>query len=432
MPVVTEISVIGLGYVGLPAAVMLASNGHSVRGVDINPSLVESIRSGNVGQGEPDLAIRLKEVLDGGQFTASTRPTGADVFVIAVPTPVSQDHSPDLTFVVNACRSVAEKLSEGDLVIVESTIPPGATRGEISDTLEESGLSAGTDFSLAYCPERVLPGNIVQEIVENDRIIGGIDEKSTKRAADIYRSFVTGELRETDASTAEMVKLAENTYRDVNIALANSLANLSESVGVNVWNVVEMANLHPRVNLHTPGAGVGGHCIPVDPWFLVSTDVDSSALVRLSREVNDGQPAIVARLASDAVGDIENARAAVLGAAYKPNVTDARESPTTDLTARLVDHGFSVAVADPHVISFAPEIVPLEEALRGADIAVLVVGHSEYSRLEPDRVSGLMRGRLILDTTNTLDREVWEGSGFTFLRYGDGRRTHSNANSPRR
>ena len=419
----SNICVIGLGYVGLPAAVMFASNGHAVRGVDINSSLVESIRSGDVGQSEPDLSIRLKEVLDGGQFQVATSPSSADVFVIAVPTPVGPDHSPDLTYVVNACRSVAGELSRGDLVIVESTIPPGATRGEISDTLEESGLTAGADFSLAYCPERVLPGNIVKEIVENDRIIGGVDKESTGRAADLYRSFVTGELRETDAATAEMVKLAENTYRDVNIALANNLANLSESVGVNVWNVVEMANLHPRVNIHTPGAGVGGHCIPVDPWFLVAADEESSSLIRLSREVNDGQPAIVARLASEALGDIDNARVAVLGAAYKANVTDARESPTTDLTSRLADHGLTVAVTDPHVTSFSSEIVPADEALGDADIAILVVGHSEYARLEPDRVARLMRGRLILDTTNTLDRDAWEHSGFTFLRYGDGRST---------
>ena len=400
---------------------MFASNGHTVRGVDINPSLVGSISTGDVGQSEPDLSARLREVLDGGQFTASTTPSGADVFVIAVPTPVGPDHSPDLRYVINACRSVAGQLSKDDLVIVESTIPPGATGNEIASTLEESGLSAGTDFSLAYCPERVLPGNIVKEIVENDRIIGGIDEVSTSRAADLYRSFVTGELRETDAATAEMVKLAENTYRDVNIALANNLANLSESVGVNVWNVVEMANLHPRVNIHNPGAGVGGHCIPVDPWFLVAADEKASALIKMSREINDGQPAIVARLAAEAVGDIKDARAAVLGAAYKPNVTDARDSPTTDLTSSLAHHGLSVAVADPHVTEFSPSIVPLTDALEGADIAILVVGHSEYSRLDPEQVARSMRGRLILDTTNTLDSETWERSGFTLLRYGDGR-----------
>jgi len=417
----SEICVIGLGYVGLPAAVMFASNGHTVQGVDINSSLVDSIRAGEVGQSEPGLSARLRDVLDGGQFIASISPSSADVFVIAVPTPIGQDHSPDLTYMIDACRSVAGKLSKCDLVIVESTIPPGATANEITSTLEESGLSAGTEFSLAYCPERVLPGNIVKEIVENDRIIGGVDEVSTSRAADLYRSFVTGEIRETDAATAEMVKLAENTYRDVNIALANNLANLSESVGVNVWSVVEMANLHPRVNIHNPGAGVGGHCIPVDPWFLVAADEESSALIKMSREINDGQPAIVARLASDAVRGIENARAAVLGAAYKSNVTDARESPTTELTARLTNHGLSVAVADPHVIDFSPGIVPLNEALRGADIAILVVSHNEYSLLEPDQVARAMRGRLILDTTNSLDREAWEQAGFTLLRYGDGR-----------
>ena len=268
-----------------------------------------------------------------------------------------------------------------------------------------------------------MPGNIVAEIVRNDRIIGGIDEKSTKRAVEIYRSFVTGELRESDAATAEMVKLAENTYRDVNIALANNLANLSESVGVNVWDVVEMANRHPRVNIHTPGPGVGGHCIPVDPWFLVAADDDSSGLIRLSREVNDAQPAVIARQAADAVSGVENARVALLGAAYKPDVADARESPTSGLAARLADHGFTVAVTDPHVVDFDPAIVLLDDALRDADIAILVVGHNEYLRLDPVRVARFMRTRVILDTSNILDKETWEKAGFKFLRYGDRTRT---------
>ena len=419
----SEISVIGLGYVGLPAAVMFANSGHTVHGVDVNKAVVNNVLAGTAGSDEPDLAKLLKTALVSGRITASTSPSAADIFIIAVPTPVNDDRTPNLAYVTSACRSIAKHLKIGDLVIIESTIPPSATTTDIATALEESGLKAGSDFSLTYCPERVLPGNIVKEIVENDRIIGGIDENSTKRAAELYRSFVTGELRETDAATAEMVKLAENTYRDVNIALANNLANLSKSVGVNVWNVLEMANHHPRVNLHTPGAGVGGHCIPVDPWFLVAADETSSSLIKTSRQVNDGQPGIVARLASEAVGNVKNACAAVLGAAYKANVTDTRESPTTDLALRLADHGITVTVTDPYVTSFVPDIVPLDDALGGADIAILVVGHTQYLHLDPTSVARVMRGRTILDTTNTLDREAWEHSGFIFLRYGDGRST---------
>ena len=418
-----EISVLGLGYVGLPAAVMFANNGHTVRGVDVNVSVVNNVLAGTAGSDEPDLPELLKKALENGRFTASTSPSPADVFVIAVPTPVNDDQAPNLAYVTSACRTVAEHLKPGDLVVIESTIPPSATVKDIAPALEESGLKAGAGFSLAYCPERVLPGNIVKEIVENDRIIGGIDENSTRRAAELYRSFVTGELRETDATTAEMVKLAENTYRDVNIALANTLANLSDSVGVNIWNVVGLANHHPRVNIHLPGPGVGGHCIPVDPWFLVAADKDDhSGLIRMSRVVNDGQPSVIAGLAAGVTAGKTNARASLLGAAYKPNVRDARESPTTDLVARLADHGVSGVVTDPHVVEFDPPIATLDAALDGADIAILVVGHREYLGLKPHDVARLMRTPVILDTTNSLDRDAWESAGFTFLRYGDGRR----------
>ncbi|MFP6678776.1 MAG: nucleotide sugar dehydrogenase [Dehalococcoidia bacterium] len=416
----SNINVIGLGYVGLPTAVMFASNGHNVRGVDSNLSVVTAIQRGTPDNNEPHLNELLQKVLQNGQFTVSTSASTANVFVIAVPTPIGSNRKPKLDAVSEACQTIAEHITKGDLVIVESTVAPGTIRNEITLTLEQSGLAAGNDFSLAYCPERVLPGNVFKEIVENDRIIGGIDDKSTQQAVALYRSFVTGELYETDAETAEVAKLAENTYRDVNIALANSLANLSETVGVDIWSVLEMANRHPRVNLHTPGAGVGGHCIPVDPWFLISADPESSALIEASREINDGQPGIVARMAADAIHEVKDGRVAILGAAYKPNVTDARESPTTKLIARLIEHDLSVAVSDPYVTNFIPKIVSLDAALCEADIVILVVGHSEYSHLEPGRFAKLMRGRVILDITTTLNRAVWEKSGFTFLRYGDG------------
>ena len=420
----SDISVIGLGYVGLPAAVMFASSGHRVHGFDINKGLVDDVMNGEAGADENHLNDLLQKALATGRIDAASSLSAADVFVIAVPTPIKEDRTPDLSYVIEACRSVAGKLASGNLVVIESTIPPGSTGNEITNTLEESGLEAGRDFSLAYCPERVLPGNIVSEIVKNDRIIGGIDHVSTERATELYRSFVTGDLRQSDASTAEMVKLAENTYRDVNIALVNSLANLSTSVGVNVWDVVELANHHPRVDILQPGPGVGGHCIPVDPWFLVAADDDNnSGLIRMSRDVNDGQPTVIARLAAGAVTEKSNARAALLGAAYKPNVWDARESPTTDLVARLADHGVTGTVTDPHVVEFEPDIVPLDEALAGADIAILVVGHREYLELIPQDIASMMRNPVILDTTNSLDRNAWESAGFTFLRYGDGRTT---------
>ena len=369
---------------------MFANSGHTVRGVDIDASKIEGALRGEVGTEEPGLTDQLSQAVAGGRLSASTSFSPADVFVIAVPTPVSGDLTPDISFVLNACRSVADHLTAGNLVIVESTIPPGATVNDIAPALEQSGLRAGQDFSIAYCPERVLPGNIMAEIVGNDRIIGGIDEHSTEMATGLYRSFVTGQLHQTNATTAEMVKLAENTYRDVNIALANTLANISESVGVSVWDVVEMANMHPRVDIHRPGPGVGGHCIPVDPWFLVSAGDSSAELIRTARTVNDAQPNLIAQKALALAGGPGTPRIAVLGAAYKPDVSDARESPTSELVSVLSRSGAVVTVHDPNVDSFDPELT-----------------------------GSRMRNQSVLDTCNVLDREAWTRSGFEFHRYAE-------------
>ena len=399
---------------------MFANSGHTVRGVDVDASKVDSVQSGVAGADEPGLTDRLKQALGDGRLSASTSYSAADVFVIAVPTPVSDDLTPDISFVLKACMSVADHLAAGNLVIVESTIPPGATVNDIAPALEQSGLTAGHDFSIAYCPERVLPGNIMAEIVGNDRIIGGIDESSTEMATGLYRSFVTGQLHQTTATTAEMVKLAENTYRDVNVALANTLANISESVGVSVWDVVEMANMHPRVDIHRPGPGVGGHCIPVDPWFLVSADAPSAALIRTARTVNDGQPELIARKALDLAGESGTPRIAVLGAAYKPDVSDARESPTRELVSVLSRSGAVVTVHDPNVGSFDPELSEtIQDAIDGADLVVVMVGHDEYRSLEPSLIGSGMRTQSVLDTCNVLDREAWTRSGFGFHRYGE-------------
>ena len=399
---------------------MFANSGHTVRGVDIDASKIEGALRGEVGAEEPGLTDQLSQAVAGGRLSASTSFSPADVFVIAVPTPVSGDLTPDISFVLNACRSVADHLTAGNLVIVESTIPPGATVNDIAPALEQSGLRAGQDFSIAYCPERVLPGNIMAEIVGNDRIIGGIDEHSTEMATGLYRSFVTGQLHQTNATTAEMVKLAENTYRDVNIALANTLANISESVGVSVWDVVEMANMHPRVDIHRPGPGVGGHCIPVDPWFLVSAGDSSAELIRTARTVNDAQPNLIAQKALALAGGPGTPRIAVLGAAYKPDVSDARESPTSELVSVLSRSGAVVTVHDPNVDSFDPELTgTIQDAVDGADLVVVMVGHHEYRSLEPSLIGSRMRNQSVLDTCNVLDREAWTRSGFEFHRYAE-------------
>ena len=421
-----DVCVLGLGHVGLPTAVMLASHGNRVTGVDVNPGVVEAVNRGTSPVDEPGIPDLLRNAVREGQLRASLTPGPADVFVIAVPTPVLPDKRPDMTCVRESLCATREHLRAGNLVVVESTVPPGATSGEIALLLGEEGLKAGRDFHLAHCPERVLPGNISVEIVENDRIVGGVDTQSTKRAAELYRSFVRGAIHETDATTAELVKLSENTYRDVNIALANALANTAASLGVDAWQVIEMANRHPRVNIHRPGPGVGGHCIPVDPWFLVAAAPEEADFIRRAREINDAQPARIANAAMSLLGAATEPRAALLGVAYKAGTSDTRGTPAVEVIGRLRTAGVSVATHDPHVRDFDPAIVPLGEALAGADIAVVLTGHPEYRDADAEQARSLMRSPTVLDACNCLDRAVWETAGFRFVRYGDGRTSAGN------
>ena len=417
----SDVCVLGLGRIGLPTAVMLASHGHRVVGVDTDPAAVDAVTRGASPFDEPGIPALLQAAVAEGWLRAQGSPEPSDVFIIAVPTPVLPDKRPDMSYVRQAARAIREHLRAGNLVVVESTVPPGATAGEVAHLLEEGGTTAGRDFSLAHCPERVLPGSVTHEIVENDRIVGGIDPRSTKRAADLYRSFVRGAIHETDATTAEMVKLSENTYRDVNIALANVLANTASRMGVDAWQMIETANRHPRVNIHRPGPGVGGHCIPVDPWFLVAAAPEEADFIRRAREVNDGQPARVANVALSALGDVKEPRAAVLGVAYKAGTSDARGTPAIEVIARLRGAGASVSVHDPHVEEFVHPLVPLQDALAGADVAIVLTEHSEYGGLEPEDVRSLMRTPMIVDACNCLDRGAWERAGFHFVRFGDGR-----------
>jgi UDP-N-acetyl-D-mannosaminuronic acid dehydrogenase len=328
-----------------------------------------------------------------------------------------------MDYVESASQAVGKVLKQGDLVILESTVPPGTTDGLIRETLEAaSGLSAGDDFGLAHCPERVLPGEIMREIVENDRIVGARDERARSQAVELYRSFVTGEVFETDSITAELAKLSENIYRDVNIALANELATISEELGADVWHVIELANKHPRVQLHQPGPGVGGYCIPVAPWFLLASAGSPEGVIGTARGVNALQPerTVATALAAGTGTGINAPRIAVLGVAYKGGVGDPRMSPSTEVIAGLEAAGADVRVHDPLVLDYSSPLRDLDKALSGADLALVLVDHAQFRDINPADAGGLMRNRVIMDCRNIIDPAAWEQAGFTVLRTGVG------------
>ena len=420
----TDVCVVGLGNIGLPLAVTMAHAGHAVTGVDVNAGLVAAVNAGKTRMDEPKLQELLSSVVASGALRATEAPVAADVFVLSVPTPMADDHRPVLDHIRSASEAVGAVLRAGNLVILESTVPPGTTNGLVQSTLEAaSGLSAGDGFSLAHCPERVLPGDIMREIAENDRIVGAGDARAREQATALYRSFVTGEIYETDSLTAELAKLSENIYRDVNIALANELAMLCEELGADAWRVIELANRHPRVQLHQPGPGVGGYCIPVAPWFLLASADSSAGLIRAAREVNAMQPARVVEAALAACGDTDAPCVAVLGVAYKAGVGDPRMSPSTEVIARLEAAGAEVRVHDPLVNDYSSPLLALHEALDGADLALILVDHPQFRAIDPEEVAGLMRGRVVLDGRNAIDSDLWERAGFTVLRTGVGRST---------
>ena len=416
-----DVCVLGLGHIGLPTAVTLAGHGQRVIGVDTNPELVATVNRGECSSTEPGLAAALSSVVAAGLLTASLTPADATAFIICVPTPLGPDRRPDLSAVDAAARAVGERLRPGNLVVLESTVPPGTTANGVAGILERaSGLKAGSDFALAHCPERVLPGNILREIEGNDRVIGGVNEASTGRARELYSSFVKGEMYETDATTAEIAKLAENIYRDVNIALANELAAVMEELGGDVWEVIALANRHPRVNLHWPGPGVGGYCIPIASLHLLSALGHAGPVIEGAREVNDAQPARVARAALAAVQGVDTPRIAVLGAAYKGGVGDARSTPAAEVVEALMRAGAQVAVHDDRATAFSFPLHPLHEALAGADVLLLITDHSEFREMDPEAAARLMRGRVVFDARNCLARNRWEQAGFTFHRLGVG------------
>lgn len=389
------ISVIGLGYIGLPTAAMLASRKLTVLGVDVRKDVVDVINQGHIHIVEPDLDTMVHAAVSCGYLKAFTKPMPADAFIVAVPTPFMENLSPDLRYVEAAARAVAAVLKPGDLVILESTSPVGTTEKMchwIKEERPELLLPTDTntpDIHIAYCPERVLPGKIVRELISNDRIIGGMTVQCAQKAKSLYQTFVTGELLETDARTAEMSKLTENAFRDVNIAFANELSMICEKLNINVWELIRLANRHPRVNILTPGAGVGGHCIAVDPWFIVDSAPDEAKLIRTARHVNDHKPLWVLERVYAAIRGHkkEKPTIACFGLAFKPDIDDLRESPALAITNSLAGtYDGTVYAVEPNVeqtdkLHCKAQLVSVDEALRGADICLILVKHKEFAGL---------------------------------------------------
>ncbi|MDO9349475.1 MAG: nucleotide sugar dehydrogenase, partial [Anaerolineales bacterium] len=367
-----------------------------------------------------------------GNLTVSEKPEEADAFIIAVPTPFYDDkfgeHNgqkyklADMRAVTSASEAILPYLRKGNLVVLESTSPPRTTVDLVAPILERSGLKAGVDFHLVYSPERVLPGQILRELIENARVIGGITPESAQAGRDLYAIFVKGEIIQTDATTAEMVKLMENTYRDVNIAIANEFARLAERFGVDVWEAIGLANRHPRVRILSPGPGVGGHCISVDPWFLVEAAPDITPLIYKARNVNDAQPHFVLDLVRRALGGLKGKKIAALGLSYKPDVDDLRESPAIEVVHLLQKEGATVACYEPFKpdadlpgLTLAPS---LEAALAGAEAVLLFVNHTQFRSLDPVKVAALTEARLAIDTVNGWNAAQWQEAGFQVIRLG--------------
>ena len=406
-----RVAVLGLGYIGLPTAAALATQGVDVVGVDVNPDVVKSVGRGEAPFVEPDLAVAVSGAVAMGRLTTSVDVPEADAFIIAVPTPFLADHSADLSHISAAVSSIAPRLRGGELVVLESTSPPGTTWwiseriGELRPDLTMPHASDGVaDVHLAHCPERVLPGRIMIEIVTNDRVVGGITPRCAERAAALYRVFSQGQILKSDAASAEMAKLVENAYRDVNIAFANELSLISDELRLDVWEVIKLANRHPRVDILSPGPGVGGHCIAVDPWFIVAAAPQSARLMRIAREVNDSKPHHVARQIVDKAGRFVSPTIACLGLAFKANVDDLRESPAVDIVEELARHlpEVGILVAEPYVDALPPQLAEhpnvhltrTTDALDAADIVVLLVDHDQFRSLN----RSLLTGKVVYDT----------------------------------
>jgi UDP-N-acetyl-D-mannosaminuronic acid dehydrogenase len=397
---ISTVGVIGLGYIGLPTAAILASADIKVVGVDVNPRTVEAVNRGDVPFVEPDLATYVAGAVTKGTLRAAATPEPADAFIVAVPTPFTGDHEPDLSYIKAAAQAVAPQLRGDELLILESTSPPGATEKmaqwvlEARPDLSLDGSDGRPVLHFAHCPERVLPGRVMIELVTNDRIVGGLTPQAAEMAKALYSVFCQGEILLTDAVTAEMAKLVENSFRDVNIAFANELSLIADKLEIDVWELIRLANHHPRVNILQPGPGVGGHCIAVDPWFIVDADPEQSRLIRTAREVNDGKPEWVIGKVEEAVAGIESPTIAALGLAFKADIDDLRESPARRIAARLADDfaAGTVLAVEPHIEELPAELAnrrnvelaDLDDALKRADVVVVLVDHAAFKERVDD------------------------------------------------
>ena len=397
-----KICVIGLGYIGLPTACLFANAGYEVIGVDVNQETIGKLNQGKLPFEEKGLEEIFENALPNMRF--KTRPEAADVFLIAVPTPLDKEAKmADLRYVREAAKSISNYIKEDNLVILESTVPPGTCERLILPMLKNKA-------HLVHCPERAIPGNTIHEMIYNDRIIGSNERESGEHAKELYSSFVKGNMYLTNLRTAEMVKIMENTFRDINIALANEFAQIAEESGVNIWAAIELANKHPRVNILKPGPGVGGHCIAIDPWFLIENSV-RSRIVNLAREINDSMPRHVLRLVK-ALGIGTHGTITVFGVAYKSDVDDTRETPALKFIKLAENEGYTVKVHDPLVNNFEYEILSLDEAVKDSDCIVIITDHSKFKDIDPGEISKLMRKKFIVDSRNILDQDKWRKAGF--------------------
>jgi len=406
----------GLGYVGLPTAVIIASRGVRVVGVDINPEVVESINEGRIHAVEPRLNSSVRSAVRLGRLRATTKIEKADAFLIAVPTPLGRNRMPDLSYVKSAVMEIASVLDPGNLVVLESTSPVGTTekvlrwlrKARPDLVFPGAKPESGQRVFIAYCPERVLPGQALRELVENDRVIGGLTPECSARACALYQGFVKGRCFATHARIAEMVKLSENAFRDINIAFANELSVLCDQMNINVWEVIELANRHPRVEILQPGTGVGGHCIAVDPWFLISSSPDSTVLMRTARQTNDRKPSMVLQKIGETLAGLNKPVVACFGLAFKPDIDDVRGSAAIQVVRGLARDGriHQLIVVEPNLEFLPDEIagkknivfVGLEEAMDKADILVFLVAHKEFKKIKPGAISG----KVVLDFVDAL------------------------------
>jgi len=395
------VNIIGLGYIGLPTAAIIAKNGHRVLGVDIDQELVDKINQGQFSNLEPGLDEALEAASALGNLRASCKAESANVHMICVPTPLMTDSAlpmPDMSYIFEAIKSLIDILREDDLLLIESTIPVGLS-AQVSSFIEDI-CSDLRNVDIAHCPERVIPGNMMWELVNNDRIVGGLSDEATDRAAEFYRSFVKGEVVKTNAQTAELCKLSENSFRDVNIAFANELSMICDQQNVDIWELIELANRHPRVNILQPGVGVGGHCIAVDPWFIVANNEKDTKIIQTARQVNTSKTDWAVEKINSSIKKANNngvttPKIGCLGIAFKPDVDDVRESPALDVVERLINAGNNVMVVDPYVANNMPfELFKLEEVLRDADILVVLVKHKEFKGLTMNKI---VKSKLLLN-----------------------------------